>query len=326
MFLSMLACGAPTRPTLMVSCPSNQTMSSPDGNPVTVGYTAPVVSGGTAPVSTTCVPPSGSKFPLGLTSVNCTVRDAAQQTAACRFDVSIAFVPPVTVPRLGATRFVAFGDSITEGFEHACSGSLTMLGATLDDYWRQLVAVRPPPPSPIAYPAKLRDLLAARYTAQTFTIVNEGSGGETIEAGAADLSRVLTQDAPEVVLIQEGTNDMDAIAFGADPGAQMATVVTKLRDMIRLARARGVVVFAGTLTPQRPGACRGYAPAFIGPVNERIRVMVAGEDATLVDIYSAFGGVASTDLIGPDGLHPSAAGYQKIADTFFDVIRRRLEI
>jgi lysophospholipase L1-like esterase len=30
-------------------------------------------------------------------------------------------------------------------------------------------------------------------------------------------------------------------------------------------------------------------------------------------------------LIGEDGLHPSAAGYQRIADTFFDAIRKNLE-
>jgi lysophospholipase L1-like esterase len=53
--------------------------------------------------------------------------------------------------------------------------------------------------------------------------------------------------------------------------------------------------------------------------------MVAGEEATVVDIYAAYGGVASTDLIGPDGLHPTDAGYSKIAGTFFDAIRQRLE-
>jgi lysophospholipase L1-like esterase len=164
-------------------------------------------------------------------------------------------------------------------------------------------------------------LLSARYSAQTFAVINEGNGGEFIAAGAADLPRVLAQDVPEVVLLQEGTNDINS---GGDPETQMTTIVTKLREMIRFARSRGVLVFVGTLTPQRVGACRGYAPAYIGPLNDRIRFMVAGEDARLVDLYAAFGGVAGAE-IGPDGLHPSEAGYQKIADTFFDVIKQRLE-
>jgi lysophospholipase L1-like esterase len=36
-------------------------------------------------------------------------------------------------------------------------------------------------------------------------------------------------------------------------------------------------------------------------------------------------GVAGTDVIGADGLHPTAAGYSKIAETFFDAIKQRLE-
>jgi lysophospholipase L1-like esterase len=171
----------------------------------------------------------------------------------------------------------------------------------------------------------LRALLGARYTNQTFTVINEGNGGEVTADGAADLPRVLSQDNPQVLLLQEGTNDMDAIFFGANPETQMSGVVSNLQTMIRLARARGVTVFVGTLTPQRAGACRGYAPTYIGQANDRIRTMVAGEGATLADIYAAYGGVASVDLIGPDGLHPTDAGYSKIANAFFDAIRQRLE-
>jgi lysophospholipase L1-like esterase len=54
--------------------------------------------------------------------------------------------------------------------------------------------------------------------------------------------------------------------------------------------------------------------------------MSASEGAYLVDLYNAFGGVASTDLIGVDGLHPTAAGYQRMADTFYAEIRNRLEL
>jgi lysophospholipase L1-like esterase len=45
-----------------------------------------------------------------------------------------------------------------------------------------------------------------------------------------------------------------------------------------------------------------------------------------VDLHAAFGGTATTELIGPDGLHPTEAGYQKIADTFFAAIKSTLEV
>jgi lysophospholipase L1-like esterase len=52
--------------------------------------------------------------------------------------------------------------------------------------------------------------------------------------------------------------------------------------------------------------------------------MVASEGAILVDLYPVFE-ASLGELIGPDGLHPSEAGYRKIADTFFDAIKQRLE-
>jgi lysophospholipase L1-like esterase len=44
---------------------------------------------------------------------------------------------------------------------------------------------------------------------------------------------------------------------------------------------------------------------------------------TLVDIYQGFNGDLS--LLGPDGLHPAAEGYAKIADLFFAAIKQTLE-
>ena len=43
-----------------------------------------------------------------------------------------------------------------------------------------------------------------------------------------------------------------------------------------------------------------------------------------MDVYQAFGGDTST-LIDYDGLHPTALGYQRIAETFFKAISRDLE-
>jgi lysophospholipase L1-like esterase len=51
---------------------------------------------------------------------------------------------------------------------------------------------------------------------------------------------------------------------------------------------------------------------------------VVAEGGVLVDVNAAFGGVAG-DLIGPDGLHPTDAGHQRIAETFFAAIRGQFE-
>jgi hypothetical protein len=74
-------------PALSISCPS-PVLTSPDGNSIAVTLT-PTVSGGVAPVSTSCSPASGSKFSVGTTSFSCTAVDAAQQKSSCTSTVVV---------------------------------------------------------------------------------------------------------------------------------------------------------------------------------------------------------------------------------------------
>lgn len=286
------------------------------GSSVSANFDAPKTSGGTSPITSSCDRASGTQFPVGTTQVTCTAKDASQRTAACTFALSV-----VRVPQLAATKFVAFGDSITEGqIDTPCPGSATSFTNYL-----QLLQSYPTLFNPDGtYVAKLQTLLRGRYMAQSVSVYNAGLGGETAAQGKLRLPTVLSQQSVEALMLLEGANDMTAIFFGGAPSASIAAVVDGLRSMIRTGRQRGLPVFVGTLLPQRAGACRGYAPSNIADANAAIRPMVAAEGATLVDLNVAFGGLAG-DLIGPDGLHPSDAGHQRIADTFFAAIRTQLE-
>jgi len=75
-------------PVLSISCPS-PVLTSPDGKAISVTLT-PTVSGGVAPISTSCSPASGSLFSVGTTSFSCTAVDAAQQKASCNSTVVVA--------------------------------------------------------------------------------------------------------------------------------------------------------------------------------------------------------------------------------------------
>jgi hypothetical protein len=87
-----------TPPT--VSCPGNITAdaTSPAGAVVTY------VAGAADPcgiASFNCAPPSGSTFPIGLTAVTCTAVDAAGNSNACTFSITVRTIqtnrPPVAV-------------------------------------------------------------------------------------------------------------------------------------------------------------------------------------------------------------------------------------
>ena len=118
-------------------------------------------------------------FPAGRTTATCIGTDARQQTDMCMFAVIVEVVPLIS-----ATQFVAFGDSFTEG--KLSSGD---------------TAQNP-------YPLVLVRQLAARYSTQQISVLNEGRGGETTDVGAARLPSVLASDNPQVLLLFEGVNDL----------------------------------------------------------------------------------------------------------------------
>jgi lysophospholipase L1-like esterase len=280
-------------------------------------------------VTTTCTHQSGSRFDAGTTNVGCTARDAVRREASCSFRITV-----VAPPRLSATKFVAFGDSITAGvLPTTCSlgappvsRCTTAVPLTLTDQLFDVRQLRADlNASSSSYPLKLEALLASRYSAQSTVVVNEGLPGETAANGVDRLPQVLTAQAPEVLLLQEGINDIHR------PGGQAAHIgplVQDLRTMTREAQRRGIRVFIGTLLPEDRCGCRGFdfvdGRDDIVTANEQIRIMAAVEGAVLVDLHPAFAGQTAT-LLSFDGLHPNDAGYSKMAEVFFDAIRQRLE-
>jgi parallel beta-helix repeat protein len=80
-------------PPLTATCPSNITVSSPDGSPVAVTYSAST-SGGLQPVTVSGVPASGSSFPVGTSLVQVTAKSSDGQTASCGFSVTVTYSAP----------------------------------------------------------------------------------------------------------------------------------------------------------------------------------------------------------------------------------------
>jgi hypothetical protein len=82
---------APSSGPITIVCPVPIPRTS-RGEPVAIPL-QPTVSGGIAPVATTCSPPSGSLFPIGVTSVTCAAIDALGAVATC--DTTVIVVPPL---------------------------------------------------------------------------------------------------------------------------------------------------------------------------------------------------------------------------------------
>jgi lysophospholipase L1-like esterase len=265
---------------------------------VPVTYGAATTAGGAAPVTVACSPAAGSPFPSGATTVTCTASDNAGRQASCTFGVTVANIPL----RLQKTRFMAFGDSLTEG-------KLRPFGAgVLFDA------------GPHSYPSTLRRLLTERYAGQDLTVDNEGVGGERADASFERFLGEIATKRPEVVLLMHGVNDL--IADGGED-IKILRTADAIDELTEIALDRGISTFVATLPPLGPGG-KASCQECVAPLNERIRSSAAARGAVLVDVYEAWGGKPDP-LMGPDGIHPTEAGYEAIAKAFFEAIQRTLE-
>lgn len=213
--------------------------------------------------------------------------------------------PTPTVPELLGTTFLAFGDSITAGEINSDTAGLSR-------------ALRVMPE--LSYPTQLADLLRAAYPSQAaaIAVINAGQNGETADEGTRRLPGLLAETHPHAVLLMEGLNGLDA--------SLIAPTIDELRADIRSAKAAGVLaIYLATLTPAVPGTLRGSGYADVVPVlNQQIRALADSEQVVLVDVYADLTQNVSS-WMGPDGLHPTAAGYAEIAKTFAGRISATLE-
>jgi Domain of unknown function DUF11/HYR domain/FG-GAP-like repeat/FG-GAP repeat len=98
-----------TQPVAIV-CPSNVVVTALPGQCTpAVTYSPPSVIDNCPNATSSCVPPSGSAFPVGVTTVGCTATDAAGHTATCSFTVTVIGTPQATVTLEGDGNSLTFG-------------------------------------------------------------------------------------------------------------------------------------------------------------------------------------------------------------------------
>jgi lysophospholipase L1-like esterase len=346
--LFTVTCSSPTLPSQTIiipppaiSCPvAPSPVTATNGQSASGTYGSPTVTGGTAPVSMTCTPPSGSTFALGSTAVTCTATDAVRRTADCSFTLTVT----LPSPRLGVTRILAFGDSIT-------MGEVPVQGEFPDAI---AFRVRPEYVEPDrSYPADLTTLLDQRYSAQrasrvdAFTVnlsddsnqdcnPNPAAGTTSdivvinagcLGAGANDpmtLNRLKNKIAayqPDALLLLIGVNDLDPTS----PGVSISAGVQGVQTLIAYALSKSVRVMVATLLPEIAGDYNAGAVNLIVPFNAQLMPVATNAGAHVVDLYSDIA-TDVTDWIGYDGLHPTEAGYQEMARVWFTSIRTAFEL
>lgn len=205
---------------------------------------------------------------------------------------------PITLPR-GSNRanvYMAFGDSITNGEPEVGDGN--------------------------GYRAILQSMLRAHFGAAE--VANEGRDATDSDFGAGIITTRLASVRPAFTLIHYGTNDWNRSACNIDRLPCFTT--SSLRFIVQEVNRTGGHAFLATIIPVNVGYDGRTPPErqdWVDQQNVYIRQVADQEGAVLVDLNGAFkrSGLTGSALY-VDHLHPTAAGYQIMARTWFDAITK----
>lgn len=219
---------------------------------------------------------------------------------------------------LGGTRFLAYGDSITFGVESSFDteeGEFPIMAAPGDEY-----------------PAQLDGQLEAQFTAQDFVVDNFGQPGESAAAAVASgrFAQALAARRPQGVLLLEGINDLNQ-------GRSIGDTVNALSQMVSIAQLYEATVLIATMyqtcysVDPNTGRVRENSNTLITAFNDAVRSMAANQqDVYVVDVAAAFGSncgpSGGVGLLGNDGLHPTIAGFTRLATTFGTALRTHFAV
>lgn len=186
----------------------------------------------------------------------------------------------------GQTRYLAFGDSITEGL--------------YDD------------PGAGGYPARLETLLGD--AGQPSVVDNKGLGGETTAEGLDRLTSLLDRTEATIVLLMEGTNDISS-------HISEETTLFDLDEMADRVENEGLEAVSATVLPRAPGTQADPGNLLTTSLCAGIRREAWRSGRRLVDPQEVFIEVPDYfDTIYGDSLHPNGLGYDLLAGVFFDLL------
>src|SRR5688572_22272758 len=149
-------------------------------------------------------------------------------------------------------------------------------------------------------------------------VINQGVNAERSDVIAARFDADVIAKKPAVVVIIAGVNDVYQ-------GRPAQHVKDQLAAMYKRAHTAGIRVVAGTIIPYNTASADQNAR--MKDINDWIRSQARGDPGVIVaDTRAAVAAAGNPDKLAtsPDGLHPDAAGYRKMADVIAPAIEQAL--
>lgn len=151
-------------------------------------------------------------------------------------------------------------------------------------------------------------------------VINQGINAQRSDQIAARFEEDVIAKKPAVVVIIAGVNDVYQGRPAQHVKGQLAAMYTRAHDA-------GIRVVAGTIIPYNTATPDQNAR--MKDINDWIRSQGRGDPGILfVDTRAAVAAPDNPDRLAssPDGLHPDAAGYRRMADAIAPAIVRALRV
>lgn len=207
---------------------------------------------------------------------------------------AVALIQPGTeyAQSNGGIRVMPLGDSITDGFN--------LPGGYRTSLWQRLAGA-----------GYTIDFVGSRFNGppELGDHNHEGHSGWRIDEIDANIVTWLRASTPHVVLLHIGTNDLDQNYHISEAPARLSTLVDHI-----LANAPGVELFVAQIIPEADPALAARVKAY----NAALPAVLQGKGphVHLVDMHGA---LTTADLA--DGVHPTAAGYAKMAAVWYSALQ-----
>jgi lysophospholipase L1-like esterase len=211
---------------------------------------------------------------------------------------AILLLAAMAAPQTTRVRIVAMGDSTTAGtpaFKSPREAPPAGTGDETSQYAYWLMKSHP-----------------------EWEVVNQGINAQRSDVIAARFEEDVIAKKPAVVVIIAGVNDVYQ-------GRPAQHVKDQLAAMYTRAHAAGIRVVAGTIIPYNTAT--NDQNARMRDVNDWIRTQARADPGVIVvDTRAAVAAPGEPDKLvsSPDGLHPDAAGYRRMADAIAPAITQAL--
>ncbi|KAK5111586.1 hypothetical protein LTR85_011815 [Meristemomyces frigidus] len=130
----------------------------------------------------------------------------------------------------------------------------------------------------------------------------------------AEKAELSIPSQPNLVLLHLGTNDCVQDIDINNAGSRLKTLIDRLFDAIP-----DVTIVASTLLPNGNANTQANVKIYNSQIPGIVQdLQVAGQEITYVDFSSSY---FSLSDLGSDGTHPTAAGYQKMAEVWYQGIQ-----